>query len=346
MLQPAPQLPRVRSRGGVAGAGWIWVSVRAPAISMAVHLVAILTMGCWWLPPPDPSGGPQQLLAAPAERAELALPAPVTVAPLVVETEPASAAASRPMGPPSVTLAEHLTSYLDAPPGLVSRPVSDAMWLAGQGGGQGGGEGGAGGLAAEAPNRGVADGAEFFGMQAGGRRFVFVVDSSRSMRGRRWTAACQELLESVGRLHAQQEFYVIFFDAGAHPMFSPRKPEPELLPATEENLKRLRRWLPSIDFGRDTAPARAMELAIRLEPDAIFLLSDGEFTDATPQLLRTLNRVRQRDGTVAVRVPIHTIGFHTAACQAVLRPLAAENGGRYVFVPHPRQRPRSPRSSR
>jgi hypothetical protein len=176
-------------------------------------------------------------------------------------------------------------------------------------------------------------GAEFFGVHAAGTRFVFVVDSSRSMRGRKWATACRELLDSVARLNGQQSFYVIFFDVDTHPMFDRRKPERQLIPVTTSNQKRLKRWLPSIKLGVDTRPLEAMRLALRFKPDAIFLLSDGEFADPTRNFLLLENVREADDGSLEPQVPVHTVGFHSFAAQAVLRPIAIENGGVYRFVP-------------
>jgi hypothetical protein len=157
------------------------------------------------------------------------------------------------------------------------------------------------------------------------------------MRGRKWATACRELIESVGRLHGQQSFYVIFFDVDTHPMFDQRRPERDLLPVNAANQKRLKRWLPSIKLGADTRPLHAMQLALRFEPDAIFLLSDGEFADPTRNFLLAENIRESEDGSRETVVPIHTVGFHSLAAQAVLQPIAHENGGVYRFIPGPRR---------
>ncbi|MEC9093352.1 MAG: hypothetical protein VX438_11635, partial [Planctomycetota bacterium] len=54
--------------------------------------------------------------------------------------------------------------------------------------------------------------AQFFGIQAKGKNFVFIVDSSSSMSGARWKNAVQELRSSLFSLQQNQKFYVIFFD--------------------------------------------------------------------------------------------------------------------------------------
>ena len=176
------------------------------------------------------------------------------------------------------------------------------------------------------------DGAEFFGIRAAGKGFVFVVDSSRSMTGRRWADACAELIYSVRRLGQDKSFYVIFFDGQAHPMFHAEQPEQELLPATDENVRRLEEWIARMHLGEETRPCAAVQLAMQLQPDALFLLSDGEFADQTAMYLRHNNFVDRGSAGYASGVVVHTIGFHSRKGQAVLQRIARENRGRYHFV--------------
>jgi hypothetical protein len=127
---------------------------------------------------------------------------------------------------------------------------------------------------------------------------------------------------------------VIFFDGETHPMFADGSPEPDLLLATPENVQRFRQWLAAVKLGYYTRPAGSVQLGLDLQPDAIFLLSDGVFEDQTAALLRKNNLVR-KDRRRVPRVIVHTIGFHTRDGQRVLQRIADENGGRYVFVPNP-----------
>jgi hypothetical protein len=71
--------------------------------------------------------------------------------------------------------------------------------------------GSTGGVGGGAAGEGVGEalsklGANFFGSYAQGEKFVFVLDSSRSMTGDRWIYACQELMDSVDRLEPPQRF--------------------------------------------------------------------------------------------------------------------------------------------
>jgi len=177
-------------------------------------------------------------------------------------------------------------------------------------------------------------GAEFFGVKATGRKFVFVVDSSRSMTGPKWFAACHELYAAISRLRPNQQFYVVFFDGRAHPMprgFEEFNP-PGLLAATEDNRLILKQFVSSIQLGFDTRPYMAMRMAMELKPDAIYLLSDGEFKDNTARYLKRNNKIRLKDRLKMPAVVVHTIGFHSRAGQRILRRIAKDNGGTYKFV--------------
>lgn len=175
--------------------------------------------------------------------------------------------------------------------------------------------------------------AEFFGVNATGNTFVFIVDCSRSMIGARFEAAKRELLYAVRRLSPSQRFYVIFFDGMTKPMRLdgefPYNAAPVL--ATQTNLTQLEAWVHSVPNGPWTNPSGAIDLALDLRPDAIYLLSDGDFTDhgATRKTLARRNLDAQR----RPQVTLHTIGLHSRDGEATLRSLAKTHGGEYRFVP-------------
>ena len=174
--------------------------------------------------------------------------------------------------------------------------------------------------------------ASFFGAEADGNRFVFVIDSSGSMRGPRWEALCKELIRAIQSLSPDQEFFVLSFDSMAHPMFGLVPPKGKFLKAVEKNLDRIRNWLRSIQHGSQTLPSSAVGIAMRLEPDAIFLLSDGEINDSTVEDLRTWNRKKDEEGNVKTLVPIHTVLLHSQIGFATLETIARENGGTFTPV--------------
>ncbi|MCY2984361.1 MAG: hypothetical protein NTY15_12105 [Planctomycetota bacterium] len=174
--------------------------------------------------------------------------------------------------------------------------------------------------------------ASFFGAHAEGNRFVFVIDSSRSMLGPRWEALCKELMRAIKSLSADQEFFVISFDSLAHPMFGVAPPKGKFLTAVDKNLERIQNWLRSIRHGSNTYPASAVGIAIKLEPDAIFLLSDGEISDSTIEDLRIWNRKRNEEDEEVPLIPIHTVLLHSQVGFVALEAIARENGGTFTPV--------------
>ncbi|RMF42717.1 MAG: VWA domain-containing protein [Planctomycetota bacterium] len=175
-------------------------------------------------------------------------------------------------------------------------------------------------------------GASFFGTYAAGNRFVYVLDSSRSMLGDRWVYACNQLLDSLNGLEESQEFVVICFDMHTTFMFNKSPADVAFLHPTPPIVARIRRWLRSIELGRATMPAEAMQYALQLNPDAIFMLSDGELQDNTVNLLRMLNSPRSERR----QIPIHTVHLFSLQGRRTLQLIAMENGG--TFTPVEQQR--------
>lgn len=177
----------------------------------------------------------------------------------------------------------------------------------------------------------AGQGAEFYGIQADGVRFVFVVDCSYSMTGPRWAGAVEELEAAVRKLGPHREFYVILFDGLPHLMFNDTAADVRLMPATPENVASFERWVERAPLGNNTAPLEAVKFALGLRPDAIYLLTDGEFRDKTASYLKRHNR---GDGTQPATI-IHTIALHGRKGQRTLKQIANSSGGTYRYVPNP-----------
>ncbi len=195
---------------------------------------------------------------------------------------------------------------------------------------------GNGGAAGNDPSGGKSaakgPGTSFFGVEAHGNRFVYVIDSSKSMVGPRWQALCHELFRGIQTLSTDQEFYVISFDFAAHPMFGTLPPKGTFLTAEKKNVEKLKNWVRAIMHGGATLPASSVGIAIRMKPDAIFLLSDGEINDSTVRDLRLYNRIVGKDGEEHVAVPIHTILLHSDLGYETLKTIAEENDGTFTPV--------------
>lgn len=193
-------------------------------------------------------------------------------------------------------------------------------------------------------------GAQFYGIQASGDRFVFIVDSSTSMR-LKFADAKRELECAVRGLNQDQLFYVIFFDRDAERLrlgkWNERRtryslksrPELDLVPANEDNINGLVYWMNTIQLDNDTNPYPAVVYALRkLRPDAVFLLSDGEFNDggATEAFLTRENIVDDPTNGPTPKTIVHCVGFYSRKGEITLQRIAEDNGGTYRFVEPPR----------
>ncbi|MEO8270019.1 MAG: vWA domain-containing protein [Aureliella sp.] len=182
--------------------------------------------------------------------------------------------------------------------------------------------------------------ATFYGAAASGNCFCYIIDGSGSMRNGPWDAAKLELLKSLATLKEKQRFYIIFFnyELSAIPLPGEQTPAPTPLYATPDNLTHTRRWLDTLRIDRGGPPNDALDLAISKEPDAIYLLTDGVTTVDVPNFLRASNRITDLIFGEQVRVPIHTIAFYSLDGQAMLKQIAAENDGQFIYVPNPRKK--------
>lgn len=180
-------------------------------------------------------------------------------------------------------------------------------------------------------------GAEFFGVKASGKKFVFVVDSSNSMKNGKFDAAKEELEYAIRRLSSEQLFYVIFFDHDAEKMLLPPDDEPptNVVPATSKNINGFVKWMGTVKNELRTDPFEAVKFALELKPDAIYILSDGKFTDRG-RTVRYLKEENVLDDPINGRRPraiIHTIAFWQRDGEEAMQDIAKTHQGTYRFVP-------------
>jgi hypothetical protein len=166
--------------------------------------------------------------------------------------------------------------------------------------------------------------AMFYGQEARGKRFVYVVDASSSMTGLRFEKALDELMKSIVELDSDQFFYVIFFNHDEFPQFFPLVDE-FLSKANANSVHKLADWLKHVAPMGSTNPAPALERALKLNPDAIFLLSDGEF-DIRPTM-HVLDQFHRES------IVIHTIALGSAVGERMLTAISNRTGGEFRFVP-------------
>ena len=183
--------------------------------------------------------------------------------------------------------------------------------------------------------------AQFFGTKIRGDSFVYVIDRSRSMNNNqmfsRYDAATSEVIRSVDQLDADQKFYVLLFSNTTTRMFEysyltdavDNNPA-ELVPATAANKQRLKTWLNQTDAGGGTDPAQSLSIAFDMNPDAVFMLSDGQFGPDVPGSSgEAMKLVRHRN---LAKVNIHTIAFDSEESKRNMREIASVSGGEYRFV--------------
>lgn len=153
---------------------------------------------------------------------------------------------------------------------------------------------------------GGGSGNGFFGNTVDGRRFVFVLDCSRSMNHphdseakTRFKRLKLELVQSIVSMADSHEFHLIFFNDGPIMMPSPR-PVAASLVAKQYYLS----WMQTLKADGNTDPTDAMQLALRFRPDVIYFLTDGSFTHKTQLEL--------------LRLPFGETQLHTFAFEEVL----------------------------
>ncbi len=185
--------------------------------------------------------------------------------------------------------------------------------------------------------------ANFFGAEAVGSKIVFVVDISLSMDARnmeRYRRAKNELLRSVSNLTPGQSYVVILFSWRTQTMRYDRPPA--WIKVEKNHVVKLTRWLNSTTLSSGTDPRDALSLAKAMQPDAIFLLSDGHFnhpnapSSETGWLLPNGERSQLSvlDGIAAhmSSIPIHSISFENPFTKDSMERIAKLSGGTFRYV--------------
>ncbi|WP_437192463.1 vWA domain-containing protein [Planctomicrobium sp. SH527] len=177
---------------------------------------------------------------------------------------------------------------------------------------------------------------QFFALESKGKNIVFVVDASKSMNlphpgpaKTRFNRVKQELVKTITQMTEDEQFFIIYFGDDALPM-----PAPALVAADEVARTNYLRWMVQVPAeGQYTRPLNGLLMALALEPDVIYFLTDGVFESAV---------IRQVSGVNRNRIPIHTIGFDLPQKNANLKEkkgnqqleeLAKLNNGTYMTIP-------------
>lgn len=184
--------------------------------------------------------------------------------------------------------------------------------------------------------------ASFAGVQGPrAERIVYVVDASGAMTSS-LPFVLGELDRSVSRLTAAQAFQVIVFhdpprgsNGPAMEVFDPRGVSGSLITATEENKRRLRTWLAGVQPSGRSDPREALERALALKPELVFLLTrsirrsgpDAAWAGGNRAMLETLDRLNPVDPSSRERpVIIKAIQFVDEDPTGLLKAIAAAHG--------------------
>jgi hypothetical protein len=286
--------------------------------SAVLHAATLLLLA-WWIVVAPGSRGPVSLEIGDAHEA-----AP----PALLDSDEVDLAAIELTGPVEVLDASQEPLELADPASLAAnaRPASgqtlDAQFAAMVSG-----------------RRGTA--VEFFGAVAEGNKIVFILDISGSMdqnayadldgRVTRFERAREELVRTISQLNTEQEFAVLLFSDDCRPMFDTSQYNVSFLSATQPHKERISDWLDSVHPTGATDPRASLQIALALYPDAVFLLSDGEFRigrdgrigEAVIRMVRNLN---------TRRIPIHTIAYQDQRSRHTLEAIAEDSSGTFRFV--------------
>lgn len=268
--------------------------------------------------------------AAPAPKADLLLPAmdlAMTSAEIAPQ-QPAELDASLP------TMKEAAIGGMSEVVGTGTRAGSSAGTGTSGGKGRGSGRGAASGFGSgsgtgmgSGTGSGIGRGkGGFFGLKVKGKSTVFVVDASRSMNlphpgpsHTRFNRVKLELVRTISSMSENERFFIIFFGDQAYPM-----PANRMMEAEAPARRRFLSWMQGCQAVGRTFPQQALLLALQLEPDQVYFLTDGEFDYNVVPTVTAAN---------SEGVPIHTIGFSDDRGENLLLEIARRNKGTYTYIP-------------
>ncbi|HYE63133.1 MAG TPA: hypothetical protein VD997_14155 [Phycisphaerales bacterium] len=186
------------------------------------------------------------------------------------------------------------------------------------GGGEGSGLGGSGG-----------GGANFFGVEAQGSRFAYLVDVSGSMgeplangEGTRIETLRKELARSVNGLLENSQVFVIAFSTGAEPING----RSEWIDASPAGKKKLAPLIVGLQPLGGTNPMPGFEIIYNMKPrpDAIYFMTDGDFNETVVDEVASLNQ--------KLKIPIHCICLGTQAGQENMKAIAKQSKGKFTVI--------------
>jgi Mg-chelatase subunit ChlD len=166
-----------------------------------------------------------------------------------------------------------------------------------------------------------------FGVKAEGSKFVYVLDRSGSTEGKLLAAAKAEILASIEKIDEVHQFQLVVYNERPK-AFNPAGPNGQLAFGTDANRAAVKKFLATVEADGGTDHQAALSLAIRMRPDVIFLLTDGDKPTLTARELARIDRI-------GPGIVIHTVQFGVGpqrGDRGWMGKLAQQSGGEYAYV--------------
>jgi hypothetical protein len=166
-----------------------------------------------------------------------------------------------------------------------------------------------------------------FGVKAEGSKFVYVLDRSGSTEGKVLAAAKAEILASIEKIDDVHQFQLVVYNERPK-AFNPAGPNGQLAFGTDANRTAVKKFLGTIEADGGTDHEAALSLAVRMRPDVIFLLTDGDKPLLSAGQLARVDRI-------GPGITIHAIQFGEGPQRGGagwMGKLAHQSGGEYRYV--------------
>ena len=169
-----------------------------------------------------------------------------------------------------------------------------------------------------------------FGVSGTGYKFVYVFDRSGSMDGHGGTplaTAKSELIHSLHELDRVHQFQIIFYNE--HPrIFTLSGNAGRLAFGTDQNKRLAERFVGGITADGATQHEEALVLALQLNPDVIFFLTDA---DEPSMSAKQLDRIARRNNGTTINAIEFGYGPQADSDNFLVK-LARQNGGQHAYV--------------
>ncbi len=165
----------------------------------------------------------------------------------------------------------------------------------------------------------------YYDLPINAQKMVFIIDISASMRGAKMAAAQRELANVIANLSEDAYFNVVAFHTNVFVWHD------KLVKATPENKRQAASYVANLQPDMFTGTFDALQAATVFEPEAIYMVTDGEPTTgkvvAQGEIVAIVSQANR-----ATRISIYTIGIAAQAAHEFLQALSGNNWGDFREV--------------